>query len=402
MKVLDFFKFVPTLRTFSGELLKGLSRTGVRGWTLNPEKEQLVHEDGMVLNLVNFYSRYVNSRRADRSRVIQECLAMAAAIHLEIPISWSAAKDAVCLAVRSRFDHATIDVDYEMRPNIQTQPVGRPLAGDLEVRLVYDFGTHLSHLTETKMKGWGESEDVVFDQALKNLAKIELPQWVPIGEGVFQLDSTDCYAESFMLLVATSETLSFAGNEAMIAPNRGVLLAADRGNDSALMAMVGEATRLIQTKPWPMSGTVLVRDGSAWKEFFGSGELAKKIHVLRTLNMRGVYMDQKTALDDINAQKERDIFVASYFMLEREGGLMSWSSLSEGIATLLPRSDIVVIGRSDGGNDRIETIPVLWDDAERILGSQLEATRLSPPRYLTNVVPDTAKWAELRAARIEL
>lgn len=402
MKILEFFRFLPSMRAFKNELLKGMAREGLSGWSLEAGKDALVHQDGMVLNLANFHCQYVNARRADRPRVLSECLAMAAAVHREIPLDWQTAKDAVFLAIRSRFDHATMDVDFEAGADASSDAVAWPLAGDLVIRLVYDFETHLTHVRTQTLQRWAEPENVVFEQALQNLAELEPPGWTSIGAGVFQLDSTSCYSESFMLLDALHEALPFDRHAAMIAPNRGILLAADRRSESAVLAMVDEAIRLIQTRPWPMSGAVLVRDGGRWQEFAATGELARRMHVLHTINMSGVYRDQKSAIDEFHESIDRDIFVASHSILERQGGLLSWSTLGEGIDTLLPRTDIVMLGRSDGGEERDEVVPVRWEDFERILGGELQTTSLCPPCYLIRIAPDASQWTALKSVMIDL
>ena len=402
MSILNIFDFKPKLKTYADALTTALAREGHTDWKFDPEQQSLIHDGGSIMHLVNFHTQYAAARRADRAALVDHCVAMCLSLQMQPPKDWSEAADGVRLVVRSRYDMASMEVDPDNPRTDVRSTVSWPLEGDLKLRLVYDFGRHVSHVAMEDMEAWGERESAVKARAMENLAALPAPEWKELAADVFQIDPDVEFAESNMLLASVIARLPFKDRVAVIVPNRSILLAADSGSDAAMTTMLNEAIRCLQNKPWPMSGDVFIRQGGQWRMLERDGEIGKLLHVLDTLNMAGIYEGQKAAIDSHNESIGRDVYVATFSVIERDGSLSSWSSWAEGCITLLPETDVVVLGRHNGKAEPSEHLPVAWKDLRRVMGAQMQPNGSNPPRYFVDFFPDDAQWEELEKRRVEL
>lgn len=402
MSILNIFDFKPKLKIYADELTKALAQEGYTDWRFDPEQQTLFHGDGSIMNLVNLHTQYAAARRADRPALVDHAVAVCLSLHMQPPKDWSKAAEGLRLVVRSRYDMASMEVDADNPRTDVRSTVSWPLGGDLIMRLVYDFGRHVSHVATEHMETWGEPESVVKTRAMDNLAALPVRQWKELAADVFQIDPDIEFAESRMLLASVIARLPFKDRVAVIAPNRSILLAADSGSDDAMTTMLNEAIRCLQYKPWPMSGNVFIRQGDQWQMLERDGEIGKLLHVLDTLNMAGIYRDQKAAIESHNESIGRDVYVATFSVIERDGSLSSWSAWTEDCVTLLPVTDVVVLGRHNGQAEPSEHLSVAWEDLRRVMGAKMHPNGFNPPCYFVDFFPDDAQWEELRKRGLEL
>lgn len=402
MSILNIFDFKPKLKAYANSLIEGLAHEGYTNWRFEPEQKALIHEGGSIVNLVNLHIQYVAARRADRADLIEHCIAICVSMQRQAPRDWNEAAERVRLVVRSRYDMASMEAGPENLRNDFQSTVAWPFVGDLQLRLVYDCGPHVGHVTTDVMQAWSEPESVVKVRAMENMQALATPEWRALATDVFQIDPDVEFAESRMLLDSVIDRLPFKDRVAVSAPNRGVLLAADSDSDSALTTLLEEAIRSLQHKPWPMSGKVFVRHGGNWQVLERNGSIGQLMHKLDALNMSGIYRDQKSAIESHNESTGRDVFVASFAVVEKDGVVFSWSSWTQDCMTLLPQTDIVVLVRNSGEAGQTEHLPVAWKDLERIMGAQMQPIQFSPPRYTVESFPDAVQWDQLEKQRVEL
>lgn len=390
MNVFSLFDFKPKKDDFVAALLRELARDGTHGWSHDADTNSLVHARGVV-HLENLFREYAAARRADRPQLLRKYAVLAASLDgPAMPGRWPDATIGVRGLVRSRYDRA-----FEFESSDRPATVEWPFTEELHVRLAYDFGAYVTHVTREQADAWAASDDALREAAVANLAR-EPVEWEPLGAGVFRLVA-DEHAESHLLVDATFDRLPFR-DAAAIPCNRGVLLACDRHDPAALRALLGEAERCLQQKPWPIAGALLARSGDRWQPFMPDGELAGAARRLRTLDTGLLYADQKLALDRHHETIDHDVFVATYMVFETDGGgdgeLRSLCTWSEGVDTLLPRADIVAFHR---GTEPAQTLTVAWDDAVSIAGAYLQATEFEPVRYFVDAFPTAEQWQALEA-----
>ncbi|MBA8886945.1 hypothetical protein FHW12_001136 [Dokdonella fugitiva] len=388
MNILNLFDFKPKKRDFVSGLLRELARDGTHGWSHDAEANSLTHARGIV-HLENLFREYAAAHRADRPHLLRKYAALAASLDgPAMPARWADAALGVRALVRSRYDRA-----FEFESSDRPATVEWPFVDDLHVRLAYDFGAYVTHVTRERAVEWAITDDAMRETAVANLER-EPVEWQALGAGVFRLVA-DEHAESHLLVDATFERLPFR-DAAAVPSNRGVLLACDRNDRTALRALLGEAERCVQQKPWPIAGTLLARDAGRWQPFLPDGELAVAARRLRTLDTGLLYADQKLALDRHHETIDHDVFVATCLVFEDDDELRSLCTWSEGVVTLLPRTDIVVFHR---GTEPPQTLAVAWDDAISIAGAHLQASDFDPVRYLVDTFPTPEQWRALEACK---
>jgi hypothetical protein len=176
--------------------------------------------------------------------------------------------------------------------------------------------------------------------------------------------------------------------------NRGVLLSCDGNDLKAQRSLLERAETFLREHPWPMAATLLRREAGAWREFIPAGELADFHTALGRLSNAITYNDQQSALQKHLGD---DVFVGTYSLIKRGEGfdsLRSWSSWTKDVRTLLPQTDLVVLGRprTDGKHD---LLMVSWAALVQSCGGRMKQTDERPVRYMVEEFPSDAEWKVL-------
>jgi hypothetical protein len=96
------------------------------------------------------------------------------------------------------------------------------------------------------------------------------------------------------------------------------------------------------------------------------------------------YNDQKELLDQINESTSQDVFVASFSAVQQKetGRITSYSVWSEGVPTLLPETDDIVLLRADRAAEKVELAAAgSWDRVRQVAGELMEPLGMYPERY---------------------
>jgi len=99
----------------------------------------------------------------------------------------------------------------------------------------------------------------------------------------------------------------------------------------------------------------------------------------------GLYADQKEMLDEIYDRELIDVFVANFSGLQREedGKLQTYCVWGEGVDSLLPKADYIMLPTKDG-----LAASGTWDDVADAVGELLQLdNELYPPRYRVREFP---------------
>ncbi len=291
-----------------------------------------------------------------------------------------------------------MEIDGRGKPGGVPKPLSKPWHGDLDIVLMYDFGQHMTGVTADAADPWGQTHDTIFDRARANLAALERPSWQELGDGVFQIASDVTFEESFVLVNAVWKSLDVQGEPVVAIPNRGVLFATGADNTAGLSRLLAEAQRSMQERPWPLSATLLHRADDSWQPFLPpDAETDCAAHAFELVSLAITYSEQQKALEKYFERESMDVHVAKFGFMRGESGpdsIQSWCSWTEGVESLLPRTDVVVLSRGD------EDIPariVRWPDLARISGHRMQATEDAPPRFRVSLFP-LEEWPQLEAA----
>jgi hypothetical protein len=398
MGVLEWFGARPSMDTLARRMLARLSADQPGEWRWDADAGALVHASGALSNLGNVHLEYSGAPRRVRAALLDKYVASARTLGREPPKLWSVAAKQLFVVLRSRYDLDLARLMLEKSDDAASASVvQRPLLDDLQVRLVYDFGPSVSTVPRSVTDVWGQSDDALFAQGLANLAALQpTPVWEDLGEGVFSLSSEASYAESFVLVPKVVDRLPFAAHAALSPCNRGVLLAADARDERALGQMLDLALAAQQQQPWPMSSTVLVRDGSGWARLVRDGVVGRKLREMDRMAQAALYRDQKAELERVHERDGVDVFVATVSLMRRsdDGPLESWCTWTRTVDTLLPQTDVVALLRDvDAKQPRPVLVP--WDVVAEVCAPWMEATPHVPVRWRVRGFPDDAAWGVL-------
>lgn len=404
MGILEWFGAKPSMDTLAKRMLARLESEQPGEWSWQAAEQALVHTSGAQANLANLYLEYSQASRRVRAALLDKYLGSALTVGREPPKLWTLAAQQVFVVLRSRYDLDLARIALDADGGVAPMPVvARPLLGDLEVRLVYDFGPSVTTVPRGFVDTWGQPEDALFAQGLRNLSALQPPPvWDDLGDGLYSLSSEGSYAESFVLVPKVIDRLPFAAHAVVSPCNRGVLLAVD-GRDARALGLLLDMARLAhEQQPWPMTATVLERDGAGWKALVRDGDLGRKLRELACVQSHVVYRDQKAELDKQHERHGVDVFVATASLMRRadDAPVESWCTWTRTVDTLLPETDYVALLR-DLEAKPPKPVIVPWDVVVEVCGRWMEPTPWSPVRWRVRGFPDEAAWGGLVGRGVE-
>jgi hypothetical protein len=399
MTLRELLGFKPRMKDLAAQMLTQFARGGTGGWYFDAEQGMLRNGEQGTINLANIYLEYAQTARSKRGVLLQKYAAMGRIAALETPKLWAVAAKSIYPVLRSSFDLTVLAIEARAQSSEMINVVSWPWLGDLHIRLVYDFGMQLAMVNRETLNTWGQTDEAVRIRAMQNLSALDSPSWEALRGGAYRLHSEVSYEESLLLLDKVIDLLPFNSFAVCIAANRGILLAADSRSEPAMIALIAEATRCLQEKPWPMSATLCTRIDGQWQEYHATGAAAKPAGDLVRFNLSISYDGQSAALERLYEKTGVDIHVANFAMMRvasEDNAVRSWCSWSEGVYATLPKTDIVVLGRDDTHGPR-DAILVDWTHVETWCAQHLRETEEDPPRFIVDSFPDEAQFAALKA-----
>jgi len=389
----------PTLGSFAEDLIKHARRLGEPHWYYDPGERELRNQKdtGKRINLTNIFLEYSRAERALRPRLIEKYLSIIS-VGTEMPSLWTVAAKAIYPALRSRYGMLTLEIENRDKNNPPLPNVSRPWVDDIDMKLLYDFGPHMTLVSDSKADIWGVPREELWSRALFNLRALPRPRWEPSSPGVLQIVSDVAYEETFLLVDEVRAALPFAATAVFALPNRGVLLAADSQNPAAVRALIQEVRERQDSNPWPLSASLVHLGPQGWQCYDPSGDLAAPAHAVRKISLARTYAEQKVALDKLHDRTTTDVFVANVTLRMLNGNsddLHSWGTWSAGVPTLLPKTDRIALVVSPG-DPKSEVVLSAWSTLEQVCGHHLQPTPEDPPRYRVDTFPSAAELAELR------
>jgi len=387
---------------FARKLIAMAREAGQRDWQYNPTDAFLFNtsKSGHRVNVINIYREYQGSKPKLRAALLLKYSALLTR-NTDVPKLWTLAANGIYPAVRSRYTTTVVEIEQRDKDKPFPPVMRRPLCEDLHVALLYDFGPHMSHVSQEVADTWGAPAAEIWSRALANLRALQRPKWEPVAPGVFRLLSAVSYEETFLLVDEVLAALPCGERAVLALPNRGVLLAADSADLEACGRLIVTARQHLEKSPWPLSGTLLQRVAGVWRAYEPPKEYASAVQSLRVYDMGYVYRDQKTALDQLHQRTKVDVFVATFMVRsvnDAADRLQSWCSWSAGVRSLLPRTDYVIFNSAPGAEPPPPLILVPWETVERVCGSYLQPTAEEPVRYEVNAFPTPEELAKLQQA----
>jgi hypothetical protein len=389
----------PSKDKFARVFLEGIRRAGETAKVVyDPEQYRLVAEGGEfhVVFLGNAYQEYCSVQRAARPRILQKWVRNWFAHLKELPKAFEDVHPDLLPSIRPRsyFEMTRLQLQVDGQKAVQWphQVLGEHFA----VGLVYDLPESMQWIGQEDLDRWGVTFYEALEAARENLAKLPVSFLGPEeGEGLYLSAVKDNYDASRLLLPDLVRQFRARGDVVAMIPSRDDLFVAGSQDTPSLAAMAALAQESLQG-PRPMLGIALRLEGDDWIAWLP--ETSHPLHnQFRKLYVHSVgqdYADQKDLLDKLHEKTHQDVFVASCMELENKdtGNVATLAVWTEGVATLLPRTDLVGLASRSG-----QTKVAPWERVREVLGDIMEPLDLYPERYRVQGFPTAQQLAAMGA-----
>ncbi|MCU9949730.1 hypothetical protein [Pseudomonas sp. PDM13] len=402
MGFLDFlFNRKPSPDDFAVLFESAARKAGFKGeLTYRPREFRLVYGESAFFNLHNAYREYCSQRGARRRETLNNYIAALCENQRSRALPLDEARPLLLPVIRSRgmIEELRLHQVRTEGDDLDFSPVYLPMGDDAVVLLAIDHPESTATLVQGPDKSWGITLEEGLAIALTNLRDTTADSFVEVVPGLFRGDWNDSYDISRIFLPDVLERLPLKGRPVFMVPSRETLLVTGDHDGHALAAMVELSLQSASEGRAISTGLYCYEDGKVATYPVQHPLLQARLARMRYLTTKNEYDTQKHALDLIHQENSTDIFVANYQLYaaqENPDQLFSIASWTEGVDSLLPRVDRLVLVRPNEDCSDAETRAVSWEQAMALLGDLLEeAPGFYPPRYRTLGFPEPSR-AEL-------
>lgn len=346
------------------------------------------------LFLQNAYADYRAASFAGRAKVITTYAGLARADDTKVN-SFDDARGKLLPKLRERYYYESFKLVQQSQGLATDPPAELQLfSNDLTLELIIDFPEVVKSVPPKQFVEWG----ITFDEALKvardNLWAISNKPFVQVQPGLHVSEFQDTHDASRLFLHDLIWQLPVDGEHVAIAPERNLLIVTGSNDEEGLVRMAEIAFDVIQKAHRRMSGIAVRLDGSKWVPFIAP-DGSRADHALRRPRMLAEtvqYEEQKALLEKVHERSERDIYVASHKLMERDDGCF-WSHtfwVADTTDALIPRGDFIAMCNPDKTHSFAR-----WDDVMRVAGDLLQPTEYYPPRWRVRAYPSEPQLAQI-------
>lgn len=348
---------------------------------------------GAVLKLDRPYRDYMRAPESRRAEVLRNWAATVVAPDAP-PATWQAAALVVVPRLRPACWTATANLEMEMRGAPALEVPFREIAPGLVAQLACESARGFTVVDADTLAAWGISFDEAWDRALQNLAGSTAEPFVEAQPGVFTVRASDDHGATRLLQLDAIRKLPLSGSPVVAVPCADALILTGSRDGVGLISLQQVAVRAAtQSEQPPLVGAVFQLEGDRWVEWRGSVvEDRPALGTLRVIVASRLYAGQKAVLD----RSGRDEFVAGFLPMQGpDGEAFSMSSWTEGVPTLLPRTDRVAFSRLDAAGQPQQLGIVPWTRVEQEVGGLMEPLPLDPVRYRVTAFPSAEELVRM-------
>ena len=390
MGILDLFNSKPTPATFATMMTDAARRRGeTQPIRFDADAFSLTigTDDARVLNLHNVYRDYCKAGKGERARVIDVCLA--AALQPHRPATFAQCRQSLLPILRRRAMSEVLRLtqlaDNDSEHNARAV---LPFSEDAVLMLGYDTEHAVEPLAVSDLKAWGVSAEECLAVALDNLRDRSVCKFDEALPGVFLSAWNDTYDSSRLLFPDIVHQLNLGADPVMMMPTRSRLIATSANNIAGMLAMVDLAQRFADQEGRQVSALMYRFHKGRAVEYVPVEPVAGQLKLFQSQSLASEYALQKGLLEKFHRRKGIDIFVASCKVLQRPGeSAFTMCSWTEGVSSLLPKTDLVALLRLDGSGKLRESLLLEWDELAEKTGALTLLDAIYPPRYRTGEFP---------------
>lgn len=368
---------------------------------------RFLKEDGTIdvtSSLQNVYAEYLETPAASRAAVVKRFLRGILSRKREMPDEFDDARPDILPVIRSRFFSERLKLERRSGGEFgkASDLLGIPLGDQFEAIFVYDLPDSMRYLGTGALDDWDVSIYEVAEAAKQNLSELST-SFAGIESQFYLCAEADNYASSRILLVDNIRQLEVKGDWVAMVPNRDTLLITGSDDTDGLRMMAHMAEEAYKRPRRQGLGLLRLVDGE-WETWFPPEDspVHQQFLKLELMSRADEYSDQQEILDKVLEKEMAEQFVASYSVVQKQNGdLFSYCVWSEGVISLLPRSQKVVFMRNrDAGGDPELVTAVSWERVQDVLSHRLIETEYYPSRWLVEDFPTAEEFAELGAGEL--
>ncbi|MGH7224603.1 MAG: hypothetical protein ACRELF_15375, partial [Gemmataceae bacterium] len=353
---------------------------------LNPEGPSSVQ---VRMNLSNVYAEYRGASRSGRRAVIERYVR--AAREVEVPTGLAQVREHLVPRVRTRCYYSLLDARLRLQDAPSRPMVYRPLAEHLAVGLAVDQKDGIMEVFGDMLHEWGLGVEEAFALARDNLRRMSARGLQSLAPGLYFSPWCDNHDASRLILDDLVRDCEVKGDYVAVVPNRDTLLVTGSDDVAGLQAMLQVTEGVLRDKPRPMSGIPVRLRRGVWEPYAPEDFHPELGHFrfLRLQSQAQDYGEQKELLDQLHVKMEKDVFVASFSVVQNKetGALRSYCVWSDGLDALLPRADRVFFMRIAEEGEGAIVANAGWEHVEEVVGTRIKPTEDYPPRYHVESFP---------------
>jgi len=396
----------PSQDEFAALVIRRLAKNGLVDIEYSSEKFSLrvkgASASGTIF-LYNAYQNYCAAARREKNAVLSRYLNSFSATH-EFPDDFDSVRPYLMPVIRDYRYASLAQLAVDANNGAKQKPLAeRPFAVQLSLGLAYDTEHTIQHFTVEKMAAWGVGIDVAFAAAVENLRDRTAPDgFKRIGNGVYSGEWGDYYDAARMTLLDFFYRLDLNGSPVVFVPNRNALLVTGIYDQAGIGFILKHGGDSHIKESYPLSPNLYILNDSKW-EYYEPKEISLRNQLASIQKQREVldYGQQERWLNIIYEREKIDVFVAGCGVYQRDdGSFFTRCVWSNGVDSLLPKTDIVAIFINPGERDGVplDVLMISWDNLQSKAGELLEAEDdLEPRRYRARVFPDASKIEALRS-----
>ncbi|MEM7275778.1 MAG: hypothetical protein AAF547_22070, partial [Actinomycetota bacterium] len=245
-------------------------------------------------------------------------------------------------------------------------------------------------VNQQQLDHWGARFGDLLPVAIDNLADQPNGGWQAIDNRVWISRSGDDYDGARMLIPGFLDETGLAGELVVIHPNRNHLVVAAVDDVDGIRTACELALEDIDA-PSPISFQPLVGRDRDWRPLVlppshpAYAPWRRLTCLANELNHRSLHQSLQQLIGE-------DLYIPRYLLAEGADGLVSsYTTWTEGVPSLLPRTDYIGLVTEQG-----EAVTAPWNTVHRMVGTMMEPTDHFPELWRVLSFPDNAGISRLR------
>jgi len=355
-------------------------------------------ENGHFMNLINVYKEYCATPSEKRATVIRNFTRSWFAHRKECPKNFDEVNPDLLPTIRSRSYYELAKIRLQLKGMPALDWPYQVVAEHYGLGLVYDLPESMMMIQHHQLTEWGVSFEHALDAACKNLAEISQHRFENPSSGVWVSPWRDNHDVARLMLPDLVRQHPVKGDPVALVPNRDTLILTGSADSAGLAKAAALAEKAIE-HPRPLLNIPLRLEGDRWVPFLPASNHAQfpAYKMLWIRSLISDYGEQAEALKSLYEKTGEDIFVASFSAVQKKdwAEVFSYCVWSEGLDSLLPKTDKVLFFRASGQDEGDIVAEASWERVQQVAGDMMAKTDLYPERYRVKSFPTDQQLAAL-------